>query len=106
MALLCQIQLLWMDYGLIVAYALLVLAIGFGFSRQQASSANFLLAGRSMGWVSVGISQLASLLSSHQLPGHPGRSLRIRPAVSPLQHLRLFCACPWRSTCFWTSSTG
>ena len=74
MALLCQIQLQWMDYGLIVAYALLVLAIGFGFSRQQASSANFLLAGRSMGWVSVGISQLASLLSAISYLGTPGEA--------------------------------
>jgi len=74
LALLCQIQLQWMDYGLIVAYALLVLAIGVGFSRQQASSANFLLAGRSMGWAAVGISQLASLLSAISYLGTPGEA--------------------------------
>ena len=74
MALLCQIQLQWMDHGLIVAYALLVLAIGFGFSRQQGSSANYLLAGRSMGWAAVGISQLASLLSAISYLGTPGEA--------------------------------
>ena len=71
---LCQIQLQWMDHGLIVAYALLVLAIGLGFSRQQGSSANYLLAGRSMGWVTVGISQLASLLSAISYLGSPGEA--------------------------------
>jgi sodium-coupled monocarboxylate transporter 8/12 len=63
-----------MDYGLIVVYALLVLAIGFGFSRQQGSSANYLLAGRSMGWAAVGISQLASLLSAISYLGTPGEA--------------------------------
>ena len=74
MAVLSQIQLQWMDYGLIVAYALVVLAIGLGFSRQQGSSANYLLAGRSMGWVTVGISQLASLLSAISYLGSPGEA--------------------------------
>ena len=74
MAALSQIQLQWMDYGLIVAYALVVLAIGLGFSRQQGSSANYLLAGRSMGWVTVGISQLASLLSAISYLGSPGEA--------------------------------
>ena len=74
LAALSQIQLQWMDYGLIVAYALLVLAIGLGFSRQQGSSANYLLAGRSMGWVTVGISQLASLLSAISYLGSPGEA--------------------------------
>ena len=74
MALLCQIQLQGMDYGLILVYALLVMAIGFGFSRQQGSSANYLLAGRSMGWAAVGISQLASLLSAISYLGTPGEA--------------------------------
>ena len=30
----------------------------------------------------------------HQLPGDPGRGLRLRPAVSPLQHLRLSVRAP------------
>ena len=71
---LAQIQLHWLDYGLIGVYALLVLAIGLVFARQQSNSASYLLAGRSMGWITVGISQLASLLSAISYLGSPGEA--------------------------------
>ena len=44
---------------------MLVILIAVWFSGQQRSSGDYLLAGRSMGWIVVGISQLASLFGVH-----------------------------------------
>ena len=74
MYLLAQIQLHWIDYGAIGLYATVVLSIGIWFAREQCNSTDYLLAGRSMGWVAVGISQLASLFSAISYLGNPGEA--------------------------------
>ena len=71
---LAQISLGGLDYAAISAYCVLVLLIAVWFSRQQRSSGDYLLAGRSMGWIVVGISQLASLLSAISYLGNPGEA--------------------------------
>ena len=89
LAALSQIQLQWMDYGLIVAYAaagpgdrLRIFAPAGKFGKLPAGGTIHGLGdGRHLptGQPAVG----------HQLPGKPGRSLWLRSAVSPLQHLRI-----------------
>lgn len=74
MYLLAQIQLHWIDYGAIGLYATVVLGIGIWFARAQCNSTDYLLAGRSMGWLTVGISQLASLFSAISYLGNPGEA--------------------------------
>jgi len=71
---LAQIQLVTGDYLGIALYAIVVLGLGAWFARQQRTSTDYLLAGRSMGWFVVGISQLASLLSAISYLGNPGEA--------------------------------
>ena len=70
----CQIQLSGLDYLMVVLYALVVIGLGLWFAREQKTSSDYLLAGRSMGWIAVGISQLASLLSAISYLGNPGEA--------------------------------
>lgn len=72
--LLSQIQLSGLDYLSVALYALVVMGLGLWFAREQKTSSDYLLAGRSMGWVAVGISQLASLLSAISYLGNPGEA--------------------------------
>ena len=45
----CQIQLSGLDYLTVVLYALVVIGLGLWFAREQKTSSDYLLAGRSMG---------------------------------------------------------
>lgn len=58
-----QIQLNWLDYGVIVAYVLILLGIGFVVSWRQRHSDDLFLAGRSLGWGNVGLSIFATNVS-------------------------------------------
>ena len=71
---LAQIQLTPFDYTAVVAYTLVVIFLGIWFSREQRTSTDYILAGRSMGWIAVGVSQLASLLSAISYLGNPGEA--------------------------------
>lgn len=63
-----------LDYGVLSLYLLVMVVIGFYFSRQQHSSKDFFLAGRSMGWFPVGLSIMATLLSALSYSGVPGEA--------------------------------
>ena len=71
---LAQIQLSLFDYVTVGLYAAVVIALGVWFAREQKTSTDYILAGRSMGWIVVGISQLASLLSAISYLGSPGEA--------------------------------
>ena len=60
------------DYVVLAFYLLMMLGVGFYFSRQQHTTRDFFLAGRSMGWIPVGISIMATLLSALSYSGIPG----------------------------------
>ncbi|MCO6457246.1 MAG: hypothetical protein J5I93_18265 [Pirellulaceae bacterium] len=64
------------DYGVLLLYLLVMVAIGWYFSGQQHSSRDFFLAGRSMGWFPVGLSIMATLLSALTYSGIPGEAYR------------------------------
>lgn len=68
------LALVTLDYVVLAAYLLLMVAMGLAFSRRQESSNEFFLAGRSMGWFPVGISVMATLLSALSYSGVPGES--------------------------------
>lgn len=71
---LAQINLNWLDLTAIVAYGVALFVMGLWFARQQQTSHDYLLAGRSMGWLVVSISQSASLLSAISYLGTPGET--------------------------------
>lgn len=62
----------WIDYLIIVAYFVAVLGIGFYCSRGEKSSVNYLLGGRKMPAVAVGLACMMALLSSISLVQVPG----------------------------------
>ena len=60
------------DYAVIVLFCLVLVWIGFYFSKERKSSVGYLLGGRGMGYLSVGISCVRSMLSSVTLVMIPG----------------------------------
>lgn len=63
-----------LDYAILGFYLLVMLLVGVYFSRQQHTSSDFFLAGRSMGWVPMGLSILATLLSAQSFAGYPAEA--------------------------------
>lgn len=62
------------DYATIVIYMLLVVGVGFWFSRDESDTETYLLGGRGMPWWVIGISYVVSLLSTLTLVGVPGEA--------------------------------
>jgi len=60
------------DYLVVVVYMLAVIGIGIYASRQQKGGEDYFVAGRSMPWMAVGLSMVATLLSSITYLGTPG----------------------------------
>ena len=73
---LAQIQLTSIDYIAIGLYAVTVIFLGVRFRSDQKSTEDYLLAGRSMGWFVVAVSQLASLLSAITYLGTPSEAYK------------------------------
>jgi Na+/proline symporter len=63
-----------LDYAILGFYLLVMLLVGVYFSREQHTSRDFLLAGRSMRWFPVGLSVMATLLSALSYAGHPAEA--------------------------------
>lgn len=64
------------DYAVLAVYMLLVLGLGAWFSRDTEDTENYLLGGRGMAWWAVGISYIASLLSTVSMVGAPGEGYK------------------------------
>ncbi|MDF1745599.1 MAG: hypothetical protein P1V19_18005 [Gimesia sp.] len=69
-----------LDYGVILAYLVFTVGLGFYFGRNQTRK-EFFAAGNSMGWLPVGLSVMATLFSSNSFVMYPsiayGSGLRI-----------------------------
>jgi Na+/proline symporter len=70
-------QITAVDYVILAFYLVLMILIGGYFSRQQKDSRDFFLAGRSMGWLPVGLSVMATLLSALSYTGVPSESYNV-----------------------------
>jgi len=64
------------DYLVVVVYILSTFGAGIYFSRQQQESEDFFVAGRNMPWFAVGLSLVASLMSTTTYLAAPGEVLR------------------------------
>ena len=62
----------WMDYTVMIIYMFIVLWIGFYFSKNEKTSTDYLLGGRNMPYIAIGISCMMSLLSSISIVVTPG----------------------------------
>jgi SSS family solute:Na+ symporter len=66
------LALTWQDHAVIVAYLAGMIAFGVYLSRRQSNDEEYFLAGRQMPWFAVGVSVIASLLSSLTYLSEPG----------------------------------
>ena len=64
--------LLWQDNAVIIVYLGGMIALGIWLSRHQRNDTDYFLAGRNMPWFAVGISVIASILSSLTYLSEPG----------------------------------
>lgn len=60
------------DYGILFAYIVGITLFGSWFMRRQTDAKDFFLAGRRMGWFSVGLSVMATNFSAISFLGMPG----------------------------------
>ncbi len=65
-----------LDYGLCLAYLLAITGLGAFFYKSQKSTKDFFLAGRSMGWLPVGLSLMATLTSGIGFIGSPAGAVK------------------------------
>lgn len=80
-------QASYLDYSIIVIYMLAVLGIGFFFTKDENNAENFLLGGRKMHWMAIGVSCIMSLLSSVSIVMVPGEIFRNGVALYTLSTL-------------------
>jgi SSS family transporter len=66
------INLTGLDYSAMVLYLLAVVVMGFYFSKDEKNSEDFLLGGRKIPFIAVGISCMMSMLSTYSLVMVPG----------------------------------
>lgn len=65
-----------LDYGIVLIYLLGTFAAGVYFSRQQHQGEDYFVAGRRMPWFAVGLSLIASLMSTVSYLATPGEVLQ------------------------------
>jgi SSS family solute:Na+ symporter len=83
-----------LDWAIIAIYLVAMAAIGVYFSRKQTSLDQYLLAGRNMGWLPVGLSLMAALNSGMDYLMQPSSTIRygIVLAIGIVSWLPLY---PW-----------
>lgn len=71
-----HVQLQWLDYVAVAAYLLVTLGIVVWSLRRQATTVDFFLGGRRMPWMAVGLSLMATLMSTITYLGLPGEIIK------------------------------
>ena len=71
-----------LDYVVVGIYLLGVLAVGVYFSRHQSRSEDYFVGGRQMPWLAVGLSIMASLLSTISYLASPGEMIKNGPTMA------------------------
>jgi SSS family solute:Na+ symporter len=67
------------DWAVIVVYGVGMLAVGWYYSRRTTTTEDYLLGGRNMKWLSVGLSLFATLLSTISYLSWPGETISHGP---------------------------
>lgn len=65
-----------LDYLAVVGYLLITIGIAYWSSRKQENTQDFFLGGRTMPWFAVGLSIMATMLSTITYLGGPGEMIR------------------------------
>lgn len=92
--------LAWQDHAVIIAYLASMLLLGAYLSRRRQSDVEYFLGGRTMPWFAVGISVIASLLSSLTYLSEPGEVWKSgvthvfgKMLAIPLEVVIVWCFC-------------
>ena len=92
--------LAWQDHAVIVGYIIGMIALGAYLSRKQQTDEDYFLGGRRMPWFAVGLSVIASLLSSLTYLSEPGEVWKSgithqfgKMIAIPLEMLFVFLVC-------------
>lgn len=64
------------DYALVVAYLVITFGVAAWMSRRQKATDDYFLGGRKMPWFAVGLSIMATLMSTQSYIGVPGEFVR------------------------------
>ena len=67
-----QESLHWIDYGVVIGYLGVIVGLGLYFSRKQTSTDEYFAGGRSIPPWAIGLSLLATLISSVTFLAYPG----------------------------------
>lgn len=70
------------DYLVVVLYLIVVVGMGVYLSRRQTTSEEYFVAGRRMPWFAVGLSMVATLLSTLTYLGTPGDMIKNGAAMA------------------------
>lgn len=76
-----------LDLTIVTAYFLVVLSIGFYFTKRGKSSTEYFLAGRNVGWLAIGASLFATNISSEHFLGLAGTGSKSGLAVGHFEWL-------------------
>ncbi|MBS0210126.1 MAG: hypothetical protein JSS27_14350 [Planctomycetes bacterium] len=88
-----------LDYVAVVGYLAITAFIVYWSSRKQDDTEDFFLGGRSMPWFAVGLSIMATLLSTNTYLGAPGEMIKYGPAY--LIGYLAYPAVAFVVICFW-----
>ncbi len=72
----------WLDWLVLAAYAGLMLGVGVFFARRNKTADDYLLGGRRMSPIAVGLSLFATLLSTLSYLGYPGEMISYGPMMT------------------------
>ena len=75
------------DIGIILAYFIIIFAIGFYFSLKERTSADYFLASRNVGWFAIGASLFVSNISTEHFIGLAGSGASSGLAVGHFEWL-------------------
>lgn len=71
----------FVDWLILVAYALLMLGVGFFYSKKNKNAEDYHLGGRTMNPVLVGLSLFATILSTLSYLSYPGEMVKYGPVI-------------------------
>lgn len=71
----------WLDWSVVVVFLLLMLWIGYSSFKQNKTASDYVLGGRSMNSMMIGISLFATLLSTLSYLAYPGEMIKYGPVV-------------------------
>ncbi|MBN2211377.1 MAG: sodium/solute symporter [Sedimentisphaerales bacterium] len=74
-------SLVWQDWLVIAAYGSGMLAVGWYYARKTRSTEDYLLGGRKMNPITVGLSLFATLMSTLSFLAYPGEMIKHGPMV-------------------------